>query len=169
MSERSKRGGGRSPISIDQFQCEDWLRLEPFHELTPDRIFLREWATTLLHRVMTTLQAEAYRKGKARLFDRIRPTLLGREASPCYAEIASDLGMSDSNIKVAVHRYRSRNHQSRSCSPAFNSLEDRCRRSGIHQGIPEMKMTGMKAPAQVVVMSDSDLWASGTNMGGMSM
>jgi DNA-directed RNA polymerase specialized sigma24 family protein len=103
-----KRGGGRSPISIDQFHCEDWLRLEPFHQLTPDRIFLREWATTLLHRVMSTLQAEAYRKGKNRLFDRIMPTLLGTEACPCYAEIAADLGVSESNIKVAVHRYRSR-------------------------------------------------------------
>jgi RNA polymerase sigma factor (sigma-70 family) len=103
-----KRGGGRSPVSIDQVKGEEWLRLEPFHELTPDRIFMREWATTLLERVMATLRAEAYQKGKARLFDRIRPTLLGREASPCYAEIASDLGMSESSIKVAVHRYRSR-------------------------------------------------------------
>jgi len=103
-----KRGGGRSPISIDKFKGEDWLRLEPFHELTPDRIFLREWATTLLHRVMATLQAEAHRKGNARLFDRIRPVLLGSEASPGYAEIASDLGVSESSIKVAVHRYRHR-------------------------------------------------------------
>jgi hypothetical protein len=37
-------------ISIDQFKGEEWLRLEPFHELTTDRIFLREWATTLLQR-----------------------------------------------------------------------------------------------------------------------
>jgi len=103
-----KRGGGRSPISIDQVKGEEWLRLEPFHELTPDRIFLREWATTLLQRVMSTLQEEAHRNGKAPLFDRIRPTLLGREASPCYAEIGSDLGVSESSIKVAVHRYRSR-------------------------------------------------------------
>jgi hypothetical protein len=57
---------------------------------------------------MAALQAEAYKKGRARLFDCIRPTLLGREASPCYDEIASDLGMSESNIKVAVHWYRSR-------------------------------------------------------------
>jgi DNA-directed RNA polymerase specialized sigma24 family protein len=103
-----KRGGGRRPISIDQFKGEDWPRFEPFHELTPDRIFLREWATTLLNRVMITLEAEACSKGKARLFDRIRPTLLGREAAPRYAEIAADLGVSESTIKVAVHRYRNR-------------------------------------------------------------
>jgi DNA-directed RNA polymerase specialized sigma24 family protein len=103
-----KRGGGRSPISIDQFRREDWFRFEPFHELTPDRIFLREWATTLLSRVMATLREESNRKGKGRLFDRIRPALLGSEASPCYAEIAADLGLSESTIKVAVHRFRNR-------------------------------------------------------------
>jgi DNA-directed RNA polymerase specialized sigma24 family protein len=103
-----KRGGRQSPVSIDQFKGEEWLRLEPFHELTPDRIFLREWATTLLQRVMTTLQAEAHWKGNARLFERIRPVLLGREASPAYAVIAADLGVSESRIKLAVHRYRGR-------------------------------------------------------------
>ena len=103
-----KRGGRQSPVSIDHFKGEEWLRLEPFHELTPDRIFLREWATTLLERVMAKLQAEAQRKGNARLFERIRPVLLGREASPSYAEIAADLGVSESRIKLAVHRYRRR-------------------------------------------------------------
>ncbi len=103
-----KRGGRRSPISIDQFKGEDWLQLEPFHELTPDRIFARQWAITLLDRVMATLHAEADAKGKSRLFDRIRPVLLGMEASPRYAEIGADLGVSESNIKVAVHRYRNR-------------------------------------------------------------
>jgi DNA-directed RNA polymerase specialized sigma24 family protein len=103
-----KRGGGRAPISIDRLQCEEWLRHEPFHELTADRIFLREWATTLLHRVMAKLQAEVYSRGKNRLFDRIRPTLLGREPCPAYAAIAADLGISESQIKLAVHRYRKR-------------------------------------------------------------
>ncbi len=103
-----KRGGGRFTISIDQFKGEEWLRLEPFHELTPDRIFLREWAATLLRRVMSRLEAEAEAKGRARLFERIRPALLGREASPQYREIAADFGLSEATIKVAVHRYRNR-------------------------------------------------------------
>jgi DNA-directed RNA polymerase specialized sigma24 family protein len=60
-----KRGGGRSPISIDRSQGGDWLQLEPYHELTPDRIFMREWAVTLLDRVMAKLEAEADLKGKA--------------------------------------------------------------------------------------------------------
>jgi RNA polymerase sigma factor (sigma-70 family) len=103
-----KRGGGRSPISIDQLNAEDSRGPQPFHELTPERIFLRHWATTLLDRVMTRLQSEAHTKGKVRLFDQIRSTLLGREPSRSYAEIAAALGVSESHVKVAVHRYRNR-------------------------------------------------------------
>jgi hypothetical protein len=44
-------------------------------------------------------------------------------------------------------------HQSRSCTPALNSLEDRCLLSGAHHRIPEMMV--MKAPTQVVLMADS--------------
>ena len=44
-------------------------------------------------------------------------------------------------------------HQSRSFAPALNSLEDRCLLSGAHHGITEMMV--MKAPTQVVLMSDS--------------
>src|SRR3954454_6102407 len=84
-----KRGGGRSLISIDQRKAEDSLGPEPFHELTPERIFLRHWARALLDRGMARLQLEAHSKGKVRLFDLIKSTLLGRELSCSYAEIAA--------------------------------------------------------------------------------
>jgi DNA-directed RNA polymerase specialized sigma24 family protein len=103
-----KRGGGRSPISIDQRKAEDSLGPEPFHELTPERIFLRHWARALLDRVMARLQTEAQMKSKVRLFDLIKSTLLGTEQSCSYTEIAAALGVSESYVKVAVHRYRNR-------------------------------------------------------------
>jgi RNA polymerase sigma-70 factor (ECF subfamily) len=103
-----KRGGGRSPVSIDQRVAENRLGNEPFHELTPERIFMRQWATTVLDRVMCKLRSEAELKGKAGLFDQIKSALLGRELSASYAEIASTLGMTETNIKTAVHRYRNR-------------------------------------------------------------
>ena len=61
-----KRGGGRSLISIDQLKAEDRFRLEPFHELTPERAFVRQWALTLLDRVMAKLQARSGRQGQGR-------------------------------------------------------------------------------------------------------
>jgi len=103
-----KRGGGRSLVSIDQLKAEDRFNLEPFHELTPERAFIRQWALTLLDRVMAKLQKEAAVKGKALLFEQLRPAILGREAAPSYANISELLGLSETMVRVAVHRYRTR-------------------------------------------------------------
>jgi RNA polymerase sigma-70 factor (ECF subfamily) len=103
-----KRGGGRSPVSIDRLEGEERLRHEPFHEMTPERIFLRQWAVTLLNRVMAQLQSEAASKGKALLFEQLRPAILGREPAPPYAAVSSALGVRESTVKVAMHRYRAR-------------------------------------------------------------
>ncbi len=106
-----KRGGGRPLLSIDQLDTEDRLRREPFHEVTPERVFLRRWATTLLDRVMAQLQSEAHVKGRSRLFDQIRPALLGSGLAVRYSRVSSELGISETTVKVAVHRYRARYRQ----------------------------------------------------------
>jgi DNA-directed RNA polymerase specialized sigma24 family protein len=103
-----KRGGGRFLVSIDQLKAEDRLRHEPFHETTPEKTFIRQWALTLLDRVMATLQAEAALKGKTQVFEEVRPVILGREAVPTYAQISTKLGLSETSLKVSVHRYRTR-------------------------------------------------------------
>lgn len=103
-----KRGGGRPLISIDQLRAEHRLSREPFHQITPERIFLRQWALTLLDRTTDRLRSEAESKGKAELFEKIRPVLLGRERAPSYAEISASLGVTEAVVKVTVHRYRNR-------------------------------------------------------------
>ena len=103
-----KRGGGRRPISINQSEVESWIRSEPFHELTPERAFLRQWGLTLLDRTMARLEAEASSKSKSTLFELVRPAILGTEDHTSYARIAARLGTSEAVVKVAVHRYRSR-------------------------------------------------------------
>jgi RNA polymerase sigma-70 factor (ECF subfamily) len=103
-----KRGGGRFHFSIDQLKAEDRLSHEPFHELTPEKAFLRQWALTLLERVMATLQAEEALKGKTNVFEQVRPVILGRETTPSYAQISANLGLSETTVKVTVHRYRAR-------------------------------------------------------------
>jgi DNA-directed RNA polymerase specialized sigma24 family protein len=103
-----KRGGGRFHVSIDQLKAEDRLSREPFHEMTPEKTFVRQWALTLLDRVMARVQAEAALKGKTHVFEEVRPVILGREAAPSYAQISAKLGMSETTLKVTVHRYRAR-------------------------------------------------------------
>jgi len=68
--------------------------------MTPEKTFVRQWALTLLDRVMATLQAEASLKGKTQVFEEVRPVILGREAVPSYAQISAKLGLSETTLKV---------------------------------------------------------------------
>lgn len=107
-------------VSIDQLKAEDRLRHEPFHEMTPEKTFVRQWALTLLDRVMATLQAEASLKGKTQVFEEVRPVILGREAVPSYAQISAKLGLSETTLKVtgiAIARAIARCSATRSPAP----------------------------------------------------
>lgn len=53
-----KRGGGRVPVSIDAAAAEDRLRLEPVDRLTPEVIFERQWAASVLGRCLDVLREE---------------------------------------------------------------------------------------------------------------
>src|SRR5690606_27643554 len=53
-----KRGGGRQPLSLDFAAAESRLRLEAVDHQTPQCVFEREWAVTLLERVRAQLEAE---------------------------------------------------------------------------------------------------------------
>jgi RNA polymerase sigma-70 factor (ECF subfamily) len=103
-----KRGGGRTPISIDRLAAEGRYGSEPAHDLTAERLFERKWATTLLENVLGELEAEMARAGKSRLFEALRPALLGGAERVPYARIATDLGLSEEAARAAAHRLRRR-------------------------------------------------------------
>ena len=63
-----KRGRGQGIVPIDVVMAEDRYRNEPAHELTPERLFERRWATTLLDNVLGRLEAEMAAAGKEPLF-----------------------------------------------------------------------------------------------------
>jgi RNA polymerase sigma-70 factor (ECF subfamily) len=104
-----KRGGGQRPISLDGEAAEGRYRIEPADDLTPEKVFERRWATTMLERAMQRLQAElADRSGGGLRFDRLKVYLTGEEPAPAYPEVAEELGMTESAVAVAVHRMRRR-------------------------------------------------------------
>lgn len=107
-SRAQKRGGNRRLLSIDVESAEDRYRREPFHELTPERIYERRWALTVLERGLTRLEAEYTQKDKAALFNRLKHLLTGHDDGTSYREIATDLGITEAAVKVAVHRLRRR-------------------------------------------------------------
>ncbi len=106
-----KRGGGRTPVSIDVQDAEGRYINQPAHELTAERLFERRWALDLLGHVLARLESEANRAGKSDLFDRLRPMLDGADLVDSYSEIGESLQVSEGSVKAAAHRFRGRYRQ----------------------------------------------------------
>jgi RNA polymerase sigma factor (sigma-70 family) len=104
----AKRGGGVTIVSINRLDAENRYDREPAHELTAERLFERQWALTVLSRVLERLEDEAVQADKGMLFARLRPVLQGDELAPSYATIGAELGMCDGAVRVAAHRLRAR-------------------------------------------------------------
>jgi len=98
-----KRGGGTVPVSLD---TETRYQREPRDELSPDRLFDRQWALALLEIVLDRLGKEHDTPERRRLFAALRGTLTGDEPAGGYAAAARQLGLNEGAIKVAVHRLR---------------------------------------------------------------
>jgi RNA polymerase sigma-70 factor (ECF subfamily) len=103
-----KRGGGRSPVSIDVRDAEGRYRAEPAHGLTAERLFERRWALTLLDGVLGRLGGEYHGAGKGALYDRLKVALTGAGAAVPYAAVGRELGMSEAAVKKAAQRLRRR-------------------------------------------------------------
>jgi RNA polymerase sigma-70 factor (ECF subfamily) len=103
-----KRGGGRAPVSIDRLRAEGRYHREPASDLTPERLFERRWALTLLDLVLARLEAEMGRAGKSAQFAALRPALLGTAERIPYARIAAELGLTEEAARAAATRLRRR-------------------------------------------------------------
>lgn len=103
-----KRGGGHEILSLDIELGEDRYIKEPADTDTPESLFQRTWALTVLDQAMTRLEAAVAKSGEQRQFYRLRPFLIGEGSSLSYKEVAAELGTSEGAIKVAVHRLRRR-------------------------------------------------------------
>jgi len=101
-----KRGGGRRALSLDFEGAEDRYGLEPAHQMTPERIFERRWALTLLENVLAALEEDLATAGKGHLFEALKVYLAADQNAPPYAAVAAPLGMTEGAVKVAVHRLR---------------------------------------------------------------
>lgn len=108
---RNERDGGAGPvggkiISLDTASAEARFALEPQApaDQSPDRLFERQWALTLLAQVLEQLGAEYAGRGEAAVFEALKPTLTGE----ALASSAQRLHKSEGAIKTAAHRLRRR-------------------------------------------------------------
>lgn len=105
-----KRGHGQV-ISLDAEAAEQRFVREPADPSTPERGFARQWATTLLEAVVKRLQSEYESAGKGALFLALRSSLLGEPSEVPYPRLAAELGLSETALRVTVHRLRQRYRQ----------------------------------------------------------
>lgn len=103
-----KRGGFMPIVSIDQELAESRFASEPAHQLQPDILFDRQWATSLLERTMSLLRDEYVTSGRAKLFEFLQACLTKDESALPYAEIAARLNLTEAAVKMAVQRLRAR-------------------------------------------------------------
>jgi RNA polymerase sigma-70 factor (ECF subfamily) len=99
-----KRGGGKEPIAVDFADAEAHYRLEPIERYTPETMFERQWARSILRHALERLRKEA--QGTS-LADRLRyfePYLTDSPSPLRYREVAKQLGMTESAVKVAINR-----------------------------------------------------------------
>ena len=101
-----KRGGNQAHVPVDLQDAEGRYLIEPAHDLTPEKIYERTWATTLLERALTELKTTYEKAAKVELFNELKCFLPGALSTQPYAEVASHLGKSEEAVKMAVSRLR---------------------------------------------------------------
>lgn len=106
-----KRGGGMRFMSLDEIQDEESHTFEPAETLTPDQVFERRWAQTLMERAVARLREQYMSEGKGALFEALKDVEPGERGEVTYEGIGAKLGMSAGAIKSSMHRMRLRHRE----------------------------------------------------------
>jgi DNA-directed RNA polymerase specialized sigma24 family protein len=101
-----KRGGGHMAVPIDPVEAEARYLPEVVQQRTPENLFERRWAFSLLEHVMAKLRLEFAAMDKAEYFDKLSIFLNGDPKSDHYQALAAEVGASPGALRVAVHRMR---------------------------------------------------------------
>ena len=101
-----KRGGKLTFLSIDLKDAESHAILDPADELTPDAVFERHWATTILNTVMERLRQFHVDRGDEETFEALKDFLAMGRNDRTYADVGAELGIAESQARLKVHRMR---------------------------------------------------------------
>src|SRR5688500_9362581 len=101
--QRAHKRGGGAVVPLEFSSGEERYQREPAHDDTPERIFERRWALSVLDRVVEKLRDEFARHGRPEHFERLKVFLLGHSDAP-YAALAREMNTSEGALKVAIHR-----------------------------------------------------------------
>jgi RNA polymerase sigma factor (sigma-70 family) len=103
-SQAQRRGGGSLVLSLDQAAAEERYDLEPVDHATPEMLFDRRWAQTVMAVVLERLAAETEEKR----FEILKGFLLEEKGAASYDTVAAQLGLSVAAVTSAIYRMRGR-------------------------------------------------------------
>jgi DNA-directed RNA polymerase specialized sigma24 family protein len=104
-----KRGGGCEFVSLQALQeAESRFQEEPVSADSPEKVFDRTWALSLIEQAIAAVRHEYAAVGKEPLFNALKDVLWGGRETGNYAEIARQLGSTESAVKMAAYRLRRR-------------------------------------------------------------
>lgn len=103
-----KRGGNAPHLSIDMARAEGRYDCEPIDSVTPQALYERAWALTTLQAALDDLRTEYESRGKNEVFEALHDHIIAGARPVPHAETADRLGMTEGNVKVALHRMRRR-------------------------------------------------------------
>src|SRR5271157_1737445 len=88
--ERAHKRGGGVLVPLEFSSGEDRYQREPAHDETPERIFERRWALSVLDQVVEKLRNEFVQHGRLEHFEQLKVFLLGHSDAP-YATLAREM------------------------------------------------------------------------------
>jgi RNA polymerase sigma factor (sigma-70 family) len=104
-----KRGGGAKVISLDDASAEERYMMEPADPITPEDLYERDWALTVLDKTMSRLKQEYTKSGRGAQFAALQVYLSGGHAADIsYAKAGEQLGLSENAARQAAYRLRIR-------------------------------------------------------------
>ncbi len=101
-----KRGGAITLLPLVLDTAEGRYRVEPEDLATPETLYERRWALTVIERVLVRLRREWEAGGRTTEFDQLKACLLGQNPIGGYAAAAARLETTEGALKTAVHRLR---------------------------------------------------------------
>ena len=104
---RAQKRGGGAVLPFEIASGEERYEREPRDEQTPESIYERRWAISILDRTVSQLRAEFAQHGRLEHFERLKAFLIGGSEAP-YAALAAEMGTTEGALKVSIHRLRKR-------------------------------------------------------------
>ena len=100
-----KRGGGQAMLPLEFDDGERRYLLEPVEDQTPEHVYERRWALTVLDAALTRLSSRYEDAERRKVFVALRPLLTGRDLDS-HERIAASLNVTEGTLRVALHRLR---------------------------------------------------------------